>query len=147
MIILHDLAKRLAAVLGREGNNRGGAAKYGGYGRRVKIIRHHDAGGRFLFDVAVALHAARQDKLATSIDRALRGTEPMAEGDDFAVFNRYIALHAILSGDHGSITNDRVILGHGCFLLTALQQLGIRRVNGRITSRHRFQDGRPGSPS
>ena len=70
VIVLHHLAQRHAAMLGGEGDHRGGAAERRRDGAGVEIVGAHDAHAGLLLDVAVAVDAARQHELAAGIDLA-----------------------------------------------------------------------------
>ena len=72
MIVLEHLWQFHADVLGRERDHRGGAAEGRRDGGALERIGVHDARGRELLDMRMAVDAARQDQLAARVDLAPR---------------------------------------------------------------------------
>ena len=113
VVLLDHLAQRHAAMLGREGNDGRGAAERGGNRAGIEVVGAHHAHPRLLLDVAVAVDAARQDELATSIDLARsRSLQVRPDLDHLAILDRDVALGLPLGGDDAGVANDQIVVSH-----------------------------------
>ena len=115
MIVLQHLRQLHADMLGRERDHGGGAAEGRRDGRALERVGVHDACGRELLDMGVAVDTARQHQLAPRVDLPPRARQPAADGDDRLAGNGDVGLEHVAHGRDASAANEEVVggLGHG----------------------------------
>ena len=118
MILLQHLRQFHADVLGRERDHAGGAAEGRRDRRALERVGVHDARGRKLLDMGVAVDAAGQHQLAARVDLAPPCRQPAADGNDGLAGNGDIGLEHVADGRDASAADEEVIggLGHGKLL-------------------------------
>src|SRR5690606_4632699 len=90
-----------------------GAAEGGGDRAGVEIVGTHHAHARLLFDVAVAIDAAREDELAAGIDLARsRALQVRSDLDDLAILDGDVALGLALGRYDAGVADDQIVIGH-----------------------------------
>ncbi|OIQ65547.1 hypothetical protein GALL_528930 [mine drainage metagenome] len=113
MVIRQYLGQRHADMLGRERDDRGGPAESGRGRGTLECIGIHDARCRELFDMGVAVDAARQDQFAACINLALADRQTAADGSDALAHDGNIGLEYIGSGRDASAADHDVVGGLG----------------------------------
>ncbi len=114
VVILHRRLERLALLLGRKRQHRGGTATGGGQGAGGEIIRHLHPRRHRLVQMAVRIHPARQHQLARCIYLLPAACQALAQRHDAAILHGDIALGYIRRGRHPTVANDQIIIGHTC---------------------------------
>src|SRR5262249_51761784 len=116
-------AQRLALLLDREIDQRGGPAVRGRDRPRLEIIRRRGAAKRHV-EVRVRVDAAREDIFSGRVD-ALVGLERNLRGDhaDPSVLDQQIRFVGIAGGDDGAARNDGF---HGSSLVMSAYESGRR---------------------
>ena len=113
VVLLHDLAQRLPPVLGRERDDRRGAAERSRDGGTPEVVRGHEPGGGELLDVAMAVDSSRQHELAGSVDDPAavrdRAGEVLSEGGDPAAANPHVAVRHVRRGHHRPAPDHHVV--------------------------------------
>src|SRR6266446_1487932 len=153
VVLLDDLAQRLAAMLGGERDHRGGAAEGRRHRRAVEIVGADDPGRGSLLDVAMAVDAARQHQPAARIDLLRPGGEVLAEGRDDPVLDADVAIGDIGSSRHRAVADHQIEVAHATYLHSAPQRpfyprpvkryCGVRRTSGRGTAMTGASSHRP----
>ena len=116
VVILHDLAHRHAAMLGGEGNDRGGAAAGRRAGAGEEIVRRHDAEGGLLLDMAVAVDAAGKHQLALGVDLAAAPGKCRADCNNAPILDADVGADDVCRGCHRTPSHDELEFGHRPFL-------------------------------
>src|SRR5215472_2606661 len=122
VIFLDHSAQRLAAMLRRKRDHRGGPSKRRRYRCAVEIVGADDAGRGALLDMTVAVDAARQDQPAGRVDLVHTRAEAFAERCNDAVLDADIAKRRVGCGYHLAVADHQVELAHVMFLLRDLQR-------------------------
>ncbi len=79
---------------------------------QLSSIGIHDAEGRELLYMAVAVDPARQDEFATGVNLARRLRQRFGQGDDPLTPNADVALHPIGGGHHRAAADDQIQIRH-----------------------------------
>ena len=106
VILLEHLRQLHADVLGRERDHGGGAAEGGRDGRALERIGVHDACGRELLDMGMAVDTAGQHQLAPRVDLPPCARQPAADGCDRLAGNGDVGLEHVAHGRDASAADD-----------------------------------------
>ncbi|KAG1251442.1 hypothetical protein G6F68_012268 [Rhizopus microsporus] len=112
-VLVRHLAQRLPAVLRGERHDGGVAAMGRGHGRAVPVVGAQHAHAGELFDVAMAVDAARHHQPAGRVDGALASGKPGREGGDDAGDDADVANEIGIRGDDAAVVQSQVEVGHG----------------------------------
>jgi hypothetical protein len=107
-VVLDDLRQIHPDMLGREGDDAGGAAERRRAGRALPGVGVHQPGGRELLDMGVAVDSARQDELAPRVDLPPSRGEVEADRRDPAVQDAEIGGEDVARGGDGAAADHGV---------------------------------------
>ena len=130
VVVVDRLAERVALYLAGEGDDRGRPAAGGGDGTGAEVVGHSGAVGHELVEVAMAVHAPRQDKLAGGVDVSLAGTQVFRQGDDPSPGDTDVAGDDVRCRGHPAVADHEVEIGHGSPLSYARRFMPYRRTAG-----------------
>jgi hypothetical protein len=116
VVVVDRRAERAALHLAGEGDDRGRPAAGGGGGTGAEVVGHSGAVGHELVEVAMAVHAPRQDKLAGGVDVSLAGSQVIRQGDDPSLGDTDIAGDDVRRRGHRAVADHEVEIGHGSSL-------------------------------
>ena len=112
VVLLDDLAQRLAAMLRGERDHRRGAAKRRRHRGAVEIVGADDPGRGALLDMAMAVDAARQDRRSARIDLARARPKVLAERRDDPILDADIAGSGVGRGRHRAVADHQIEVAH-----------------------------------
>ena len=132
MIVCQDLGQRHANMLGSKRDDRGGSTE-GGRGRGTfECIGVHDARGRQLLDMGMAVDAAGQHQLAACVELALAGRQAATDGSDTLACDGDIGLEYFGGGRHASAADHDIVGGFGHEVLQGIMRPpGMKSDGGR----------------
>jgi hypothetical protein len=127
-------------MLGRERDYRGGAAEGCRDGCALERIGVHDACGRKLLDMGVAVDTARQHQLAPRVDLPPRSRQPSTDSRDRLAGNGDVGLEHVACGCDASAADEQVVGGLGHDKLPGIFALNpkscIRKMKAQIVPLH-----------
>jgi len=112
MVILDDVADRLALELRGKGNDCGGAAAGRSDATSREVVSRPRARRRDLLEMSVAVHAARKNESARRLNLTISGTEPLGQRHDAPAPDADVGPHRVCSGHDRAVPDHEVELGH-----------------------------------
>src|SRR5262245_66138924 len=111
-MVLDHLPQRRSAVLGGEGNDSRGAAASRRARGGEEVVRRHDAHGRSLLDMTMAVDTTRRDDVALGVDLPAAGAEFRADRRDAAVDDPDVGAEDVRRCRERSVAYDQIVFGH-----------------------------------
>src|SRR5262249_58980703 len=110
--VVDTVARGQAAVWRGEGNDGGGAAASRRARGGEEVVRRHDAHGRSLLNVTMAVDATRRDDVALGVDLPAAGAELRADRRDAAVDDSDVGAEDVRRCCERSVAYDQIVFGH-----------------------------------